>query len=138
MAKNLYNLTAVTTAANTDLLHVNQGSVSSDRKITKANLLKEVNAKVTESASISAGSSQTFTCATNTRFLLVALGTAAARCGMWYGYCGGDSAAVLIPVVTAGSNVSVSTSSNTFTVTNSASSTYLVKAEVIVFNGSIT
>ena len=138
MAKNLYNLTAVTTAADTDLLHVNQGSVSSDRKITKANLLKEVNAKVTESASISAGSSQTFTCANNTRFLLVAIGTGAVRCGMWFGYAGGDGSVTMTPVVTPGSNVAVTTSSNTFTVTSSASSTYLVKAEVIVFNGSIT
>lgn len=43
MAKNLYNLTPVTAVNDSDLLHVNQGSVSSDKKVTKANLLKEVN-----------------------------------------------------------------------------------------------
>lgn len=47
MAKNLYNLTAVTTVNDSDLLHVNQGSVSSDKKVTKANLLKEVNSSIT-------------------------------------------------------------------------------------------
>lgn len=46
MAKNLYNLTAVTTVNDSDLLHVNQGSVSSDKKVTKANLLKEVNSSI--------------------------------------------------------------------------------------------
>ena len=46
MAKNLYNLTEVTTVNNSDLLHVNQGSVSSDRKVTKQNLLKEVNSSI--------------------------------------------------------------------------------------------
>ena len=46
MAKNLYNLTAVTTVNDSDLLHVNQGSVSSDYKVTKANLLKEVNSAI--------------------------------------------------------------------------------------------
>lgn len=47
MAKNLYNLTEVTTVNNSDLLHVNQGSVSSDKKVTKQNLLKEVNSSIT-------------------------------------------------------------------------------------------
>lgn len=47
MAKNLYNLTAVTTVNDSDLLHVNQGSVSSDKKVTKQNLLKEVNSSIT-------------------------------------------------------------------------------------------
>ena len=47
MAKNLYNLAAVTTVNDSDLLHVNQGSVSSDKKVTKANLLKEVNSSIT-------------------------------------------------------------------------------------------
>lgn len=47
MAKNLYNLTAATTVNDSDLLHVNQGSVSSDKKVTKANLLKEVNSSIT-------------------------------------------------------------------------------------------
>lgn len=47
MAKNLYNLTEVSTVNNSDLLHVNQGSVSSDKKVTKANLLKEVNSSIT-------------------------------------------------------------------------------------------
>ena len=47
MAKNLNNLTAVTTVNDSDLLHVNQGSVSSDKKVTKANLLKEVNSSIT-------------------------------------------------------------------------------------------
>lgn len=46
MAKNLYNLTEVTTVNNSDLLHVNQGSVSSDKKVTKQNLLKEVNSSI--------------------------------------------------------------------------------------------
>lgn len=46
MAKNLYNLTAVTTVNDSDLLHVNQGSVSSDKKVTKQNLLKEVNSSI--------------------------------------------------------------------------------------------
>ena len=46
MAKNLYNLTAVTTVNDSDLLHVNQGGVSSDKKVTKANLLKEVNSSI--------------------------------------------------------------------------------------------
>ena len=46
MAKNLYNLTAVTTVNDSDLLHVNQGGVSSDRKVTKQNLLKEVNSSI--------------------------------------------------------------------------------------------
>lgn len=45
--KNLYNLPAVTTANDSDLLHVNQGGVSSDVKITKQNLLKEVNSSIT-------------------------------------------------------------------------------------------
>lgn len=47
MAKNLYNLTPVTAVNDSDLLHVNQGSVSSDKKVTKANLLKEVNSSIT-------------------------------------------------------------------------------------------
>lgn len=47
MAKNLYNLTAVTTVNDSDLLHVNQGGVSSDKKVTKQNLLKEVNSSIT-------------------------------------------------------------------------------------------
>ena len=47
MAKNLYNLTEVSTVNNSDLLHVNQGSVSSDKKVTKQNLLKEVNSSIT-------------------------------------------------------------------------------------------
>ena len=46
MAKNLYNLTAVTTVNDSDLLHVNQGGVSSDKKVTKQNLLKEVNSSI--------------------------------------------------------------------------------------------
>lgn len=46
MAKNLYNL-AVTTVNDSDLLHVNQGGVSSDKKVTKQNLLKEVNSSIT-------------------------------------------------------------------------------------------
>lgn len=46
MAKNLYNLTEVTTVNDSDLLHVNQGSVSSDKKVTKQNLLKEVNSSI--------------------------------------------------------------------------------------------
>lgn len=46
MAKNLYNLTEVTTVNDSDLLHVNQGGVSSDKKVTKQNLLKEVNSSI--------------------------------------------------------------------------------------------
>ena len=47
MDKNLYNLEAVTTVNDSDLLHVNQGGVSSDKKVTKQNLLKEVNSSIT-------------------------------------------------------------------------------------------
>lgn len=69
MAKNLYNLAAVTTVNDSDLLHVNQGSVSSDKKVTKANLLKEVNSSITSLNSSLTKSSSSYTVNSNVSVL---------------------------------------------------------------------
>lgn len=78
--------------------------------------------KVSEVLSMQGPDSKTFSISNSTRALVVLGGSASARWGMWYVYCGSTGTMYIVPVGTPGSNVTLTSSANNrFTVSTTAS-----------------
>lgn len=89
-------------------------------------------------ATISSGNSRSFTVANNSRILLLDIGASAVRSGMWMIYVGGTGTPTIVPVGDIGNLVSISGSTNTITIQNTASTAGDFTIHAIVFVGSIT
>ena len=149
MAKNLYNLTAVTTVNDSDLLHVNQGGVSSDRKVTKQNLLKEVNSSISsinssltntfrELANGMAGGTLTFNIGAASRILLMSFGSSNSVMGMWLISRVTSGNAVSLETIKQGSSLALTVTAGAPQVVFSNSNTAGVFIRAIVLTGSIS
>ena len=78
--------------------------------------------KVSEALSMQGPGSATFSISNSTRALVVLGGSAAARWGMWFVYCGSTGTMYIVPVGTPGANVTLTSSANNrFTVATTAS-----------------
>lgn len=74
----------------------------------------------------------------NARYLLFSIATSTQRSGMWIGYSGTNGANYLVPVITAGTDLSVdATVNNQITITNANQSSSATIC-VIEISGSIT
>ena len=147
MAKNLYNLTAVTTVNDSDLLHVNQGGVSSDKKVTKQNLLKEVNSSISsinssltntfrELSNGMSGGTLTFNIGAASRILLMSFGAGTSVMGMWLINNTTSGTSVTLETIKQGSGLTLTVSGNQIVFSNSNPAGVFVRA--IVLNGSIS
>lgn len=78
--------------------------------------------KVSEPLSMQGPGSKTFSISNSTRALVVLGGSASARWGMWYVYCGSSGTMYIVPVGTPGGNVTLTSSANNrFTASTTAS-----------------
>ena len=88
-------------------------------------------------ATISGGSSKTFTVANSSRMLLVLLGTNAARMGVYNVFTSSSGTSTIVAVLD-GANISITSGTNTITIAHTVSGTNNIYVNAIVFAGSIT
>lgn len=135
---SLYNSSSVKTVqirgdgtASTNPLPINQGGTGA----TTADGVR-ANLDMDFSRTVSAGSSLTLTVADTTRFMLCIIGGGAAGKGLWLVNSTSSGAVTVGQVFNGGSTLSVTTGTNSLTISNGTS--VIVRLGIFVFGGSVS
>lgn len=119
----------------------NIGDVS-DLNTTADNLTSAVNevdtavkTKVKIVKEISGGTTLNMDVQNSSRFVLLAIGTASARTGMWFCHCSSQGTVVATPIIEAGASLTLTASTNALALALGGTSSTCVCA--IVFQGDV-